>query len=198
MRLKKGRARTLGRPCSQARRVFEDWIHGLHVIGWEWSSEDLTYLTFTSAFSGHVLCTRTYLREIWQEFCGMAKQDLKKSLVERALAARGPGGGGVRAHDADWAEKYPTLHEFLTLTQLSDGTTRTTSTMTLMIEGGLFKAVLNERDTNQGCWATGETITQLLAEMEERLSADHVDWRAQKWAQKDSGPSRVDNGRSKR
>lgn len=195
---KNGRARKLGRPAPQARRVFEDWIRGVHVYGWEYSHGEYSYLTFTSCFSGGVVATRTLPRDWWEGLDPMRKHEVEKSLVEKALASRGPQGAGVRAHDADLAGTCPVLHEFLTLTQLPDGRVRQTSSLLVFVEGQVFKAVLNERDTELALWATSESLQGLFAELEARLNAPIVDWRPQKRQSAPAGGKGVDGRRSGR
>lgn len=175
---KKRRPRKAGRPAPQARVVYDDRVYGRFVLGWEWSFGDFTYLTFVSSFTGSVICTRTLWREWWQGLSPMAKHNVERSLVEKALSSRGPSAARAGASDADLAATYPTLHEFLTLSALSDGTPRQTSTLLVFTDGGLWKAVLNERDGELSLWATAESLQGLLVELESRLTAPVVDWRS--------------------
>jgi len=177
MSKKHDRPRKAGRPAPQARRVYEDWVHGVHVHGWEYSSGDLTYLTFTRHHTGSVVCTATYIREWWEGLDPVRKSEAKTSLVEKALASRSAVGSRGGATDSTLRESAPTLHEFLTLCELSDGRTRSTSSLLVFTEGGLWKAVLNERDAELSLWATAESLQGLFLELETRLTAPAVDWR---------------------
>lgn len=172
------RPRKAGRPAPQARVTYDDRVHGRFVLGWEWSHGDYSYLTFVSSFTGNVICTASYVREWWESLTPMAKHNVQRSLVEKALSSRGSAAAGPSASDADLAAAFPTLHEFLTLPTLSDGTPRQTSTLLLFTDGGLWKAVLNERDAELSLWATAESLQGLYAELEARLTAPVVDWRS--------------------
>lgn len=188
----KRRPRKAGRPAPQARIVYDDRVFGVFVLGWEVSFGEFTYLTFVSSFTGNVVCTRTLFREWWEAQTPMAKHAVEKSLVEKALASRSPASAGASAHDADLSGSCPTLHEFLTLSSLSDGKPRSTSTLLVFVEGGLWKAVLNERDAELALWATSETFQGLLAELESRLSAPVVDWRPGRRQSGSAAPRGVD------
>lgn len=190
--LHKRRPRKAGRPAPQARVVYDDRVCGVFVLGWEVSFGELTYLTFVSSFTGNVLCTATYVREWWEGLTPMAKHAQEKSLVEKALAARGPTSAASHAHDADLAASAPTLHEFLTLSSLPDGRSRSVSTLLVFTDGGLWKAVLNERDAELALWATAESLQGVLAELEARLTAPCVDWRPQRRTGASGGPRGVD------
>jgi hypothetical protein len=172
--------------------VYEDWVFGVHVYGWEWSSGDITYLTFVRAYSGSVVCTASVIRDIWDGSTPVAKHVHNQSLVAKALAARAPAGVGASAHDADLAAAYPTLHEFLTLSVLPEGGSRSTATLLVFVDGGLWKAVLNDRESGLQLWASGESHQGLLAELESRLTAPVVDWRVQRRTSDPVQPRKVD------
>jgi len=77
-----------------------------------------------------------------------------------------------------WLSKScPALFEFLTVGELANGELRQTSTVTIFTEGGMWKACLNERDSEATLFASGENLEACLDNLEERLKAPHVDWR---------------------
>lgn len=77
-----------------------------------------------------------------------------------------------------WLSKdCPALFEFLTVGELPGGEVRQTSTLTIFTEGGLWKGCLNERDSEATLFGSGDTVEACLKNLEERLTAPHVDWR---------------------
>lgn len=166
------------RPRIPSRLVFEDWIYGVHVRGYRSDSHDVAYLVYVKAWSGSTICTIHFPLDWWNSLMGDKKNAIQKSYVQKALGAKAPGGGGITANDAALASACPALHEFLTLSVLPDGSTRTPSTLLLFCDGGLWKAALNEKDSSLVLWATSETLQGLWAELEARLNAPVVDWRA--------------------
>lgn len=166
-----------GRPRQPSKLVYDDWHHGLHVRGWATESEDTVYVVYTRGHYGSILCTNRYVREWWEALMGDQKHAVQKSYVLSALGASAPGGKGACASDASLAETCPALHEFLTLCVLPGGATRSPATLLVFSEGGLWKAVLNERDAGLNLWATAESLQGLWSELEARLTAPVVDWR---------------------
>lgn len=176
--MSRGKARRdAGRPRTHARLVYEDWPGGVWVRGWETVFREYTYLVYVKVFSGATLCTRTIPTEWWSFQMGDKKNAVHTTYVQKALATKAGGPGGSQATDADLSAACPALHEFLTLSRLPDGTARQTSTISLFVEGSLWKAVLNERESNLVLWATGESLQGLWSELEARLTAEVVDWR---------------------
>jgi len=197
--MSRGKARRdAGRPRTHARLVYEDWVGGVWVRGWERSFGEYTYLVYVKVFTGSTLCTRTILSEWWSSQMGDKKNASHSCFVQKALATQAAGAGGSAASDADLAATCPALHEFLTLSRLPDGKARQTATLSLFVEGSLWKAVLNERENNLTLWATAESLQGLWAELELRLTAEVVDWRPGR-RQEGYGFSRgVDKGKQKR
>lgn len=76
-----------------------------------------------------------------------------------------------------WGKPYPTILEFLTLTQWEDGTQRATGTLTLMAENGVFKCSLRDRDAGCYCFVSGKSPTTLLEALEKGLAGNSLDWR---------------------
>lgn len=169
-----------GRPRTPSRLVYDDWVHGIHVRGYQTDSVDVVYIVYVHAFTGSVLCTTHYVREWWDNAMAKDKTEIQSSYVQKALAAKAPAGKGSGASDSTLEASCPALHEFLTLSALPGGATRTTSTLLVFCDGGLWKAVLNERDAGVCLWATAESLQGLWDELEARLTAPVVDWRQQR------------------
>jgi len=182
--------RDAGRPRTPSRLVFDDWIYGQHIRGYQTDMGDTSYLVFVRSWSGSVLCTTHFVREWWEEMSNPKKLEVQKSYVEKALGSKAPTGKGAAASDSTLAATCPALHEFLTLSVLPSGDPRTTSTLLVFSDGGLWKAVLNERDSGLCLWATGESLAQLWEELEARLTAPVVDWRPSARARAEKAPAK--------
>jgi hypothetical protein len=77
-----------------------------------------------------------------------------------------------------WLKKdMPAVHEYMTVGELEGGETRQLSSLTIFCEGGLWKACLSEKDAEMNLFASGASLEACLANLEERLTAPHVDWR---------------------
>lgn len=197
--MSRGKARRdAGRPRTHARLVYEDWPCGVWVRGWERSFGEYTYLTYVRVFAGSTLCTRTILSEWWSQQMGDKKNASHSTYVQKALAAQVAPGSGAQACDADLVSSCPALHEFLTLSFLPDGKVRQTATLSVFVEGSLWKAVLNERQNNLVLWATAESLQGLWAELELRLTAEVVDWRPGRRQEQQTGFKGVDKSKKGR
>jgi len=172
--------RDVGRPRTPSRLVYDDWVYGVHVRGYQTDTMEISYVVYVRSWSGSVLCTTHFIREWWDHLMAEKKQEVHRSYVQKALGAKAPSGKGAAASDATLASSCPALHEFLTLSQLPDGTARTTSTLLVFSESGLWKACLCERDAGLNLWATAESLQGLWDELEARLTAPAVDWRPSK------------------
>jgi len=75
---------------------------------------------------------------------------------------------------------FPTLWSYLADATWSDGSARSTSTLTLFVEDGLVKLCLNDRELKRTCWSTGGTLEASAEALESRLAADNADWRGVK------------------
>lgn len=75
---------------------------------------------------------------------------------------------------------YPTVVEFLCKETWEDGASRLTGTITLMAEGGMVKAAVNDRDGQLSCFVSGKSVTSLLEALEVGLGDDSLDWRVKK------------------
>jgi len=174
---RKGR-KDAARPRTPGRLVYEDWVYGVHVRGYQYDTPEICFLVYCRCWGGATVATTHFVREWWDNLMAEKKGEIQRSYVQKALQSKAPQGKGSLASDSALAATCPALHEFLTLSVLPDGTTRTPSTLCFFSDGGLWKAVLNEKDLGLCLWATGESLPQLWEELEARLTAPVVDWRA--------------------
>jgi hypothetical protein len=105
--------------------------------------------------------------------------------LKRAVAESGSpqsllpdGSGGV------WEKQFPNVVEFLSSLRWEDGTARSTGTVMLMVEGGLWKAWVHDRDAGRGAFASAATLAKLLAVVNDGLETGSMDWRPDKRAAK--------------
>lgn len=79
---------------------------------------------------------------------------------------------------------FPTLWAYLSDTVWSDGSARSTSTITVFAEDGLVKLCLNDREGKRTCWSTGTSLEESAEALEQRLAAGTAEWRGikPKWA----------------
>lgn len=86
-----------------------------------------------------------------------------------------------KADTSGIAEKYPALAEHLSLDWI-DGGVRTTSTLTLTVDGGRWRASLRDRDNGVVCWVTGDTFDGTLGLLERGIVDGSLDWRVDQYA----------------
>lgn len=74
-------------------------------------------------------------------------------------------------------EVHPVLLEWLTRQEWEPGAPRSTGTIMVFVEQGRWKAWLHDRDAQEGCFVTGETLGLLLETVEDILAKGGGDWR---------------------
>lgn len=72
--------------------------------------------------------------------------------------------------------KYPTLHDFLTLTGWA-GKQRKSGTVLVFAEDGKWKCCLNDRDGGHYCFVSSDSLAGLLGALEGGLKGGTLDWR---------------------
>jgi len=87
---------------------------------------------------------------------------------------------GGKVDDPKARKEAPTTLCYMEEAAWPDGEVREPSTMILFIEEGQWKVCLSEKNTLKSLWATSKTFWGLLEALEARLTADAVDWRAQR------------------
>jgi hypothetical protein len=79
--------------------------------------------------------------------------------------------------DAELSVKFPTVEGFLCLLQDDEGKPRQTCTFTVVVEDGMFKGGLKDRDHQMSVWRSGETLEKLLEALETCLAEGTADWK---------------------
>jgi len=105
--------------------------------------------------------------------CLMRRKEKKHEQFERRAAA-----------DSELVERCPTLFDYLTATcyEQDPNQPRTTSTLTLFAQDGVWKA--NLRDRSEGCclWVASPTLLGLLDILEAELNGATAVWRLDRLA----------------
>jgi hypothetical protein len=96
--------------------------------------------------------------------------------MKRPEPAAGTAGGSSVRDDVlhGW---LPSLHDHLTESSWDDGKPRKTSTLMLLVENGVWKAWLHDRDRKMNAWVSGEGWEGLLEAVERALSLQTLEWR---------------------
>lgn len=76
-----------------------------------------------------------------------------------------------------WANAFPALVEFLTVTRWDEKTPRVTGTIMLMQDEGRWKAWVHDRDAKRSMFVTGMTPDGCLSNVEEALANGSGEWR---------------------
>lgn len=80
--------------------------------------------------------------------------------------------------DSEFKARYPSIYEYLTVTRWADGSNRVTSTISVFIDNGALKLVINDRDNNRSAFFSAPTFEDTLVRMEEALTEDSADWKS--------------------
>nr|CDL66643.1 unnamed protein product [uncultured bacterium] len=89
--------------------------------------------------------------------------------------------GGLRREEfgeKSWERKHPALMEFLLDETYDDGSPRQTSTISLFVEDGTFKAALNDRDLRRSLYVAAATVLGTLDAIEAALGNGTATWRS--------------------
>lgn len=98
------------------------------------------------------------------------------AFIEKALAKAKAQTPGRKASDVALSRSMPALYEFLTCEEV-DGRKRETSKLSIRWASGRFQGYLNDVDSKQSLFATGDTFQGLLAALEEQLKSEDPGWR---------------------
>lgn len=100
-------------------------------------------------------------------------------LKRRSQAADGGGGGGEPG-SCSYSQLYADLAAFLRQSEWENGDPRTTGTIMLFTEAGMWKAWLHDRDGQCSLFLSAGTLSELLSSCDQVLAAGNADWRAYK------------------
>lgn len=94
-----------------------------------------------------------------------------------------PSGNGKAGSfcDPKATEKFPSLVEFLTVTEWAPDEPRDPGSVTVFVQDGRVKVCFNDKDANMTAFASLDTLTDVLKEMERLLAKDDLEWRKNPW-----------------
>jgi len=162
--------------------------HGLHGEGWFTTPRN--FFPFAYYWKRvdrlHLVCclwhipAKVFLREVVLTFqfrCWIEDGDMAKSKLDDVLSKiSGNGVIAEKAYDEYFAGEYPTVHMLMTETEKSKGKGRQTCTVVMYTSNGLFTAIITERDLGVKMFASGASVSEMWACMEERVSSPTPDW----------------------
>lgn len=85
--------------------------------------------------------------------------------------------GAAAAKDADLEKSHPAIYTMMAATVDDDGKPRQTSTLTIVMEDGLVKGGLKDRDRNASIWRSSKSLKGLFDALEGALMSGEADWR---------------------
>lgn len=125
--------------------------------------------------SDRVIHTEKMDRRTWKAYSFITREDYMARFVNRAVTV---GAGDGDDFDPTFESTYPAVHEYVSLASV-DGKPRKTSTMTIMVQNGLWTVFLNDRVAGASLCVTSPTWPDLMARLEEVLNSDCPPWRLQ-------------------
>jgi len=79
----------------------------------------------------------------------------------------------------DWmSNRCPEVWAYLADTKYADGQPRATATLMVIVESGVVKVCLNDRDNDRSAWVSGRSFQEALEALEVGLVGGRTDWRA--------------------
>lgn len=90
----------------------------------------------------------------------------------------GSGSSGVVSLDDGFTARWPVLSEWMTVTQWDGGEPRQTATLFFFVEGGALKLLFKDRDAGRVAFFSGDCLVGLCDDVEARLVAGSMEWRA--------------------
>lgn len=122
-----------------------------------------------SCFSGHLKGRK-----------GGGYATAKRMALVKPSVAGGVVQGGGKSVESEFATLHTCLAEYLTSEAWEDGSARITSSLLIFVEGGLYKACLNDRALERTGWATGPSLEACLASLDAAIASDGIEWRKSK------------------
>lgn len=101
------------------------------------------------------------------------------SFLDRVQAGADGAGGRRPISDTLFEQHFPALYEYVTAFQWPDKTPRQTATVTLMLDGDMFKIFVNDRENSRSACMTSDQVMACIELMEEVLAEGKAPWRVQ-------------------
>lgn len=88
--------------------------------------------------------------------------------------------GGPPAASCKLSERLSSLWEWLSDPSWEDGESRQTGTLMLMVEDGLVKVWVHDRETGTSAWVSSESLQGALELVNKGLREESLEWRMDK------------------
>jgi len=98
-------------------------------------------------------------------------------IARNAASAGSPAKSIAEKSAGSWEKSYPALVEFLTKLAWEDGSTRSTGTVMLLVEAGLWKCWVHDKDASLGAFVSSGTLEGLLKAVDKGVESGSLDWR---------------------
>lgn len=122
----------------------------------------------------------------WGNYSELRREEIVGKFVRQAIE-KGTGFATSKfPADKEFQKAYPALWEYLTATEYDKDKPRETATLSVFVDGGKWKSVINDRDNQRSGFTTSDTFNGVITETDARLQTDSMDWRP--WSKK--GPAR--------
>lgn len=141
------------------------------ISGAAWCSKCYENVRRRSSHAGHLLFRAPRVRTSYGR-TGMA--------IQRKVASGNPSGPGGVVASGVFERTYPNVLEFLSLDAWSDGQRRERGTLLLIVEAGVCKACVSDRDQGRYAFVSGQDFETVLVSVELGLESDQLDWRVSK------------------
>lgn len=112
---------------------------------------------------------------VWQAFEGAV---CHMALPRKSEGTNGSGSSTSSACPGKLLAEFSQLWDFLTLTTWSDGKKRQTGRLSLSLDAGRLRLSLTDEETGTYASLVGDTLDDLLVEVEVRLRDGQMPWRA--------------------
>ena len=99
------------------------------------------------------------------------------SRPRRQSARKAVAGAPAADRDTGLLKPFGSLQEFMLETAWEDGADRLTATVLLFAEEGLWKLMVNDRDSEAVAFVSGPDARSVFASADKGLAEDTLDWR---------------------
>lgn len=127
----------------------------------------------------HLFAQRSYQTSLAFGYGGV-NASKKEYLMKRPEKNTPKKKGEWSCPDKGFEKNYPTIARYLCDGFWEDGKPRELSVLSINFSQGCVSLSLADKDLQQSCYTTAETVQDALGLLEEALAADKVTWRAWK------------------
>lgn len=173
----KARLRPRGRCVRWQRGDFYVYRSDVEYLARPSYSDGVAFVTFYRSLWGPPVgmgrTSEDYLRDSEGRVMAKSAGELLASVLKRTVEDKSI----LQSVCPTLREQCETAHALMTERLNHDGKPRQVCTLLIFADEGMWKGCLSERDHGLVLWATGDSVPDMLVNLEERLNADTVDWR---------------------